>query len=260
MGNMTVKLSLFILAQNEERRLPRTLQAVAPLADEIVLIDSGSTDRTVEIAEQFGARVIYHPWKDVGDQVKFGQDQCSNDWLLRLDADEVLTPELQQEIRKIKEHPDCDGYKLRICDVFPGTRPNRWVKHYKLIRLYNRRKFTMAGRIGHDDVDPLVPHATSRVLHGLVAHYSQLSISHTVGKYNLATDRRVNECERKGVHYSPWRMVGALSGNFLRVYFLDRFFLLGWWGFIHSVRIGHMRFLKFAKWYERGHSAGWFDS
>ena len=95
------KLSLYIITLNEERRLGSVLESVQGVVDEIVIADSGSTDRTEEIARSYGARFLFHKWESVGHQVKWAEEQCAYRWVLRLDADEVLTRELAEEIREI---------------------------------------------------------------------------------------------------------------------------------------------------------------
>jgi glycosyltransferase involved in cell wall biosynthesis len=249
--NDMIKLSVYLVTQNEEKRLPRTMEALAKVADEIVVVDSGSTDRTEEIARKYGARFIHNDWISIGHQVKFAEEQCSYDWVLRLDADEVLSDELIDDILSIKRAPAYDGYLLRICDMYPGyAKPNRWVKHYKLIRLYNREKITMSGKLGHDDVVFLSKDVRTKVLHGLVHHYSFVSMHQMLEKRNIATDRQVTRALEEGKNYSPWRMVGVFSMNLFKYFILGRGFLYGWWGFINAVNLGYMRFLKFSKFYE----------
>ena len=118
-------LSVAIITLNEEHNLPRTLASVA-WADEIIVVDSGSTDRTVEIARSFNARVIERPWPGFAAQKNFAIAQCTGAWVLTLDADEELTPELQQEIRAlIATQPAADAFYLRRRNLFL----NRWMKH-----------------------------------------------------------------------------------------------------------------------------------
>ena len=100
---MTAQLSAFLIVKNEAERLPRTLEALRGLADEIVVVDSGSTDATVEIATSFRARVFIREWPGYGPQKRFAEDQCCHNWLLNVDADEVVTPELATEIRSTIE-------------------------------------------------------------------------------------------------------------------------------------------------------------
>ena len=248
------KLSLYVIAMNEEKRLPRTLESAKNLVDEIVIVDSGSTDRTEEIARSYGARFIFHEWETVGHQVKFAEEQCSYDWVLRLDADEVIPETLAEEISRIKANGNKDGYILPIGEVYPGMKhANRWVKQYKGIRLYDRRAWTMSGEAGHDDVVKARPDATQGNCRNLIDHYSFISLWQAVDKYNLESERLAERAVKQGKNYSSWRLVGCSTLEFLKFYVLDRFFLLGWWGFIHSVNISFLRFLKFAKYYEHYH-------
>jgi glycosyltransferase involved in cell wall biosynthesis len=236
---------------NEEKRMPMVLESVGGLVDEIVVVDSGSTDRTEEIARAYGARFLRHDWVSVGHQVKWAEEQCSHRWVMRLDADEVVPPEMAEEIMEIRRNGTKDAYTFRIGEMFPGMkRPNRWVKHYKLIRLYDRDAYSMSGRHGHDDVEKVRDDATSEPLGCMIHHYSYLSLHHLIAKGNTETDRLAERAALEQKGYSPWRMVGAMSLSFFKHYILGRFFLLGWWGFIHSVNLDFMRFMKFAKYYE----------
>src|SRR5580704_7806300 len=97
---MSITLSVAIITLNEEANLARTLASVQ-LADEIIIVDSGSTDRTAEVAESFHAKVFVEPWKGFAEQKNFAIDKCSSTWVLSIDADEELTPELQTELRQL---------------------------------------------------------------------------------------------------------------------------------------------------------------
>ncbi|MBS1798596.1 MAG: glycosyltransferase family 2 protein [Acidobacteria bacterium] len=122
---MQPKLSVAIITLNEEENLARTLASVQ-FADEVVVVDSGSTDRTLEIAREYGARVIFEPWKGFAQQKNYAIEKCSGTWVLSLDADEELTPELQREIAALlKGSPSADAYLLRRRNIFLG----RWIRH-----------------------------------------------------------------------------------------------------------------------------------
>lgn len=136
--------------------------------------------------------------------------------------------------------------------MYPGhTRPNPFVKHYNLIRLYTTDAYRMSGRIDFDDVIKVKESATVGQFRHFLHHYSYLTIQRMVHKRNIATDRQVERAIVEGKHYSPWRMVGTMSLNFLKFFILDRHFLYGFWGFIHAINIAFMRFMKFSKFYEQ---------
>jgi glycosyltransferase involved in cell wall biosynthesis len=117
-------LSVAIITLNEEENLARTLGSVA-WADEIVVVDSGSTDRTLEIARSFNARVLERPWPGFAAQKNLAISQCTGTWILTLDADEELSPELQSQIRTLlPSNPPTDAYMLRRRNLFLG----RWIK------------------------------------------------------------------------------------------------------------------------------------
>jgi glycosyltransferase involved in cell wall biosynthesis len=118
-------LSVAIVTFNEEENLARTLASVA-WADQILVVDSGSTDRTVEIARSFNATVLERPWPGFAEQKNFALSQCTGDWILSLDADEELSPELQQQIRQtLPSQPTVDAFYLKRRNLFLG----RWIKH-----------------------------------------------------------------------------------------------------------------------------------
>ena len=141
-------LSVAIITLNEEDNLARTLASVR-FADEIVVVDSGSTDRTVEIARSLGAKVFSEDWKGFALQKNSAIDKCFGTWVLSLDADEELTDELQAEIRAMLEAdagttPQVDGYRLRLRHVFLG----RWMRHggyYPDLKLRLFRRVTSSG-------------------------------------------------------------------------------------------------------------------
>src|SRR5258705_3369145 len=141
-------LSVAIITLNEADNLARTLASVR-FADEIVLVDSGSTDRTVEIARSFGAKVFTEAWKGFALQKNSAIAHCAGTWVLSLDADEELTEELQAEIRRMLEAdaetmPQVDGYRLRLRHVFLG-RWMRYAGYYPDMKLRLFRRVTGSG-------------------------------------------------------------------------------------------------------------------
>jgi len=153
-------VSVAIVTKNEEENLPRTLASVS-WADEIVVVDSGSTDRTQEIARSFGARVIEREWPGFAAQKNFAISQCTGAWILSLDADEELTSELQTQIRTmLPTNPPTDAYYLPRRNLFLG----RWIKHGGFypdpkLRLFRRRAANFA----------LTPQFQERPVHETIA-------------------------------------------------------------------------------------------
>src|SRR6202167_2154024 len=152
---MPKTLSVAMIAMNEEANLPRTLESVR-WADEIVVVDSGSTDRTLEIAQSCGAKTSYHAFGGHGEQKNVALDLCTSDWVLLLDADEVLTPELQAEIRALlsgAREPEFGAYSIPRLNLYFG----RWIRHggfypdHKL-RLFQRGTARLSEGVG--------PHST----------------------------------------------------------------------------------------------------
>lgn len=247
-----MKLSLYMITYNEEKRLEKTLAAATQVADEIVIVDSGSTDKTIAIAQSYGARIYHRRWTSFADQKHFAQNKCRYHWVLSLDADEVLSPELITEIQELKKKkPDFHAYNLRIASMYPGMRFRRGTYTYCIIRLYDRRFATMrADLLTEDRIAPLHPMVIG-ILRAPVLHYSLLSLTQHVDKINRFTDDVQATVQKYGKKYSIGRLVGELPLQFIRYYVIRRFFIHGVWGFIAAVNIAYSRFLKIAKAIEK---------
>ncbi|MGB9605067.1 MAG: glycosyltransferase family 2 protein, partial [Bryobacteraceae bacterium] len=141
-----MKISATIITENEERNLPRAIESLR-CCDEIVVVDCGSTDRTVELARKLGARVLESQWRGYAAQKNYAAEQARHDWILSLDADEALSEALEGEIWQLKKNgPDCDAYTVPRMAQYLG----RWILHSgwypdRKIRLYDRRKGRWVG-------------------------------------------------------------------------------------------------------------------
>ncbi len=245
-----VKISAYIVTLNEEKRLGKTLQALKKVADEIFVIDSGSTDKTQEIAEKYGAKFLFHKWKNISAQKHYGQELCHNDWVLSLDADEVLSPELIAEIKEKMKNPTADAYKMKICDMLPGDKkPRLLAKTYNQVRLYNRKKSNMPDDLTHDRV-VVGEVAAVEQLKSKVHHYSYVSLAQTWFKLNMYTDELVKVAVKEGRYYTRLRLYTEFPRQFLVYYFKKRYFLYGTCGFWMATTYAYFRFLKIAKWFE----------
>lgn len=245
-----VKISAYIVTLNEEKRLGKTLQALKKVADEIFVIDSGSTDKTQEIAEKYGAKFLFHKWKNISAQKHYGQELCQNDWVLSLDADEVLSPELIAEIKEKMKNPAADAYRIKICDMLPGDKkPRLFAKTYNQVRLYNRKKSNMPDDLTNDRV-VVGEGAVVEQLESKVFHYSYISLTQTWFKLNMYTDELVKTAVEQGRKYSKLRLYTEFPRQFLVYYFKKRYFLYGTCGFWMATTYAYFRFLKIAKWFE----------
>ena len=245
-----VKISAYIVTLNEEKRLGKTLQALKKVADEIFVIDSGSTDKTQKIAEKYGAKFVFHKWKNISAQKHYGQELCHNDWVLSLDADEVLSPELIAEIKEKMKKPAADAYKMKICDMLPGDKkPRLFAKTYNQVRLYNHKKNNMPDDLTNDRV-VVGEGAVVEQLESKVFHYSYISLTQTWFKLNMYTDELVKTAVEQGRKYSKLRLYTEFPRQFLVYYFKKRYFLYGTCGFWMATTYAYFRFLKIAKWFE----------
>lgn len=246
-------LSAFIISKNEADRISRPIRSVIDWVDEVIVVDSGSTDGTIEVAEKLGARVVHKDWEGYGPQKRTGEDQCRNDWLLNLDADEEVTAELAAEIQaKFADgsYRDADGWRIMIRDLYAHeTEPAPWAYGYHQIRLYDRRKGRFSESTVHDTVRPQ-DGARIANLNGIMAHRSIRSLDFQVGKYNRYSSMQVEDMRARGRTLPRSRLLTEFPASFLKAYFARKYRKYGWWGFILSMNYAHARFLRVAKAYE----------
>lgn len=250
---MPLPLSAFIITKNEADRLPRTLKAIRALCDDLIVIDSGSTDGTQKLAEEAGARVIHQDWLGYGPQKRFAEAQCKHLWLLNVDADEWLSPELVAEIQALfaQGEPAADAYELYIAEVFPGeAEPHPLAYSLAPVRLYRRDKGRYSPSPVHDRVD-LVDGARVARLRGIVHHFSVRSIGDQVAKLNSYSDQQVADIAARNKSISTVRIFLEFPAAFLKAYFLRRHMMRGIYGFITAMNYAFFRWLRVAKDYER---------
>jgi glycosyltransferase involved in cell wall biosynthesis len=190
-------LSCCIIAHNEGDRIERCIHAVKDIVDEIVVVDSGSTDDTVARCQALGAKVTFHAWDGYGPQKRFAEDCASNDWILNLDADEVVTPELAREIATLMRAPErlLPAYRFKQVTVYPGKeRPRLWADYHNYVRLYDRRRVRFRESRVHDTVD--TKNFPVGQLEGVAWHYSWRSIQHVRQKLESYTNLQAKELKK----------------------------------------------------------------
>lgn len=246
-------LSIFLIACNEADRIGATLAAVQDLADEIIVVDSGSNDATREIAAEHGARVLHNDWVGYGPQKRFAEEQCRNDWLLNIDADEVCPQALVDEIRALfaAGEPPCAAYRIPIAEQFPGEgEPHRLSYTIAPVRLYRRSHGRYADSTVHDRV-ALEPGATAGRLRQRIHHRSIRSLSHEIAKLNAYSDMQVDNLEARGIRLSAMRIFTEFPMAFLKAYILRRHCVRGRYGLMTAMNYAIYRHLRLAKHLER---------
>lgn len=242
------KLSVYIITFNEEQRLPKTLEAVSKVADEIVIVDSGSTDKTEAIAKKYNCKFIYKKWISYSDQKHFAQGKCKYDWVLNLDADEVLSPELINNINKEKENFTYNAYNLELVDMNPkDIKPRLFGRKWKIVRLYNRKFANMPKDTMNKDRVKVNNNEKIGNIDGFVYHYSFLSLEKAVNKYNIHSTELVKTAIKDNKHYSKLRLITEFPRQFIVYYFIKRYFVYGTNGFMQAMVLAYFRFLKIAK-------------
>ena len=222
-------LSCTIITKNEADRIQRCIEAVLAVADDIVVVDSGSTDATVAIAEKLGARVAFRKWDGFGPQKRHAEDLTRHDWILNLDADEVLTPELAREIKNLMAAPPAlKAYRFKQVTVYPGhEKPRLWADCHNYVRLYDRRAVRFRDSLTHDTVD--LGSTPAGQLKNVALHYSWRTLEHVRRKLDAYTDLQARELKkpRWQLHF---RRPIEYPVLFFRYYVLRRHFTGGLYG------------------------------
>ncbi|HYB42238.1 MAG TPA: glycosyltransferase family 2 protein [Candidatus Methylomirabilis sp.] len=242
------RLSVTIVAWNEEERLRACLESVA-WADEIVVVDAESTDKTVQLAREFTDRVWVRPWPGFAVQKNFALDQASGEWALSLDADERVTAELAERIKAIvRAGGPADGYLIPRRNIFWGA----WVRHGGLYPDHQLRLFRRAaGRFAENEVHESV-RVNGRVeaLAEPMLHQSYRDLEDFVRRSNRYSTLAAREWVRRGRRAGLSDLIFKPLGRFMSMYIVRRGFLDGWRGLVLAVLYAEYVFLRTAKAWE----------
>ncbi len=229
---MNISISCVVITLNEERNLARCLQSLYTVADELVVVDSFSTDKTEEIARSFGARFMTNKFVGHIEQKNFAKAQATNDYILSLDADEELSAELIKSILEVKANWKSDGYFMNRLSNYCG----QWIRHSgwypdTKMRLFDRRKGQWKGRNPHDQYNIDAGNSTS-FLKGDILHYTY----YTVEEHRRQAEKFANIAAQShfdaGIRSSYFMLVVKTVSKFIRNYIIKAGFLDGRNGFI----------------------------
>jgi len=242
-------VSAAVLTLDEARNIERCLESLS-WADEIVVIDAGSADRTVEIARTFTDRVVYHPWVGFLEQRKFAFSHCSCEWILVLDADEWLVPELACEIRQaLASEPKASAFWINRRNWFI----DRWIDHSWapdfVLRLFRKDAAFLEGWEPHIHLT-LKPGHTAGTLQHSFLHQAYHSVSELCVKADRYSTQFSTE-DATDSKYSPFRMVLSPLVSLLKTLVFKRGFLDGTHGLVIAWVTAYYHFLKYAKKWEK---------
>lgn len=241
-----IALSAVIITNNEERNIGRCIDSLAGIADEVIVVDSYSTDRTTVIAASKGARVVQQEFLGFAGQKNFASSQASSDFILSLDADEALSDELRASIIDVKSNWQYDGYWMSRLTNYCGT----WIRHGgwypdKKVRLFDRRKAKWVGKVLHEGIE--VNESRCGTLSGDLLHYSFYTLSDHLKVIDRYTEVQSRELFENGISPGLSHLVVRPAFKFFRDYIIKAGFLDGFAGYCVAKLSAKATFIKYAK-------------
>jgi glycosyltransferase involved in cell wall biosynthesis len=244
-----MRISATVITKNEERNIERCLSAL-DFADEIVVVDAESTDRTVELARKYTKRVYVNPWPGHIQQKNRAIELAQGEWILSIDADEVITPELRHEILAVRKNSDqtIDGYYIPRRSNFIG----RWMAHCGWspdhhLRLFLKSKGRFGGMNPHDIV---VLKGTTEYFRQPMLHYTYPTLEVYLSRLNSYTTIAAQELKNRGKRLKLRHLILSPPATFIKMYVFKAGFLDGWEGFILCVLSSYYVLTKYLKLWE----------
>lgn len=251
-------LSVAMIVKNEAHHLAQCLDTVTAWVDEIVILDSGSTDATQQIAEQYGAKFYQNTdWPGFGKQRQLAQQYVTSDYVLWLDADERVTPELRQSIQAaIAQDAPNTAYKIpRLSEIFGhNIRHSGWYPDY-VIRLYRKDFAHYGDQLVHEKVE-LPANANIQKLQGDLLHYTYRNIHHYLVKSAGYAKAWADQREKAGKKATLWQGISHAVGCFVKMYVIRLGFLDGKAGLLLAILSAHSTFVKYADLWVRTQKSG----
>ncbi len=244
-----MKISFCTIILNEEKNIKALIENINEIADEIIVIDSGSTDRGLKIAKEMGVKVLYNEWIDYTSQKNFAISKASNEWVFVLDADERLSDELKKNIKIIKaKETDKDGFLIARKSFYLG----KWINHSgwypeRRIRFFKKSKGRYYGRFVHEG---LAFDGKSEILSGDILHYSYKDVNDHMERLNKYSFLGAKRKKEEGKKFSFTKLFLSPFIRFITHYIVRFGFLDGFQGFLIAVFSGYYVFLREIKLWE----------
>jgi glycosyltransferase involved in cell wall biosynthesis len=242
-----IKLSVVIITYNEDKNIERCLQSIQEIADEVIVVDSFSTDKTKIICEQYQVDFSCHTFEGHIEQKNYALSLAQHQWVLSLDADEALSEAMSQFILDFKHQPDADGYSFNRLNNFCG----QWIKHCgwypdKKLRLFNKEKGHWGGTNPHDKV-MMDKNAKIKHIEADILHYSFYSVEQHIDQINKFSTIKAKAAFNKNKRFYWFKLFVFPLFKFIRAYLIKLGFLDGFLGFIISYNTAYSEYLKWIK-------------
>lgn len=242
-----MEISCVIITYNEERNIERCINSVKKVVDDILVVDSYSSDRTKEICLSMGVRFIEHDFEGHIEQKNFALSQAQYPYVLSLDADEALSEKLKESILDVRNNWTSDGYYFNRLTNYCG----KWIRHCgwypdKKLRLWDSRQGRWTGINPHDRYE-MREGSKKRFIKGDLLHYSFFTISQHIDQVNKFTEIGANEAVALGRKSNVFKILINPFWKFIRDYFFKLGFLDGYYGFVICLISAHATFIKYVK-------------
>lgn len=242
------ELSAVIITLNEERNIGRCIDSLKEVADEVIVVDSGSKDRTEEICREKGARFEFNAWIGYIEQKNYANSLAKHDHILSIDADEALSDELRTSILRVKEQFEADAYEMNRLTNYCG----KWIRHGgwypdRKLRLFHRGKYEWGGEPIHEQMVKKSGSTTVMHLKGDLLHFSYYTIAQHVAQANHFTNMTATLAVQRGKKAGILKIIFSPLVKFIRDYFIRLGFLDGYYGYVVCRISAQATFMKYAK-------------